>query len=254
MRLLGAKGKRMSPRDDHLPGAVLTGHVFPFIGAKTLKRCAAVCKEWRAAVDEDVVWKTQCARLWKDKKNVPKVIGDGANEEPEHLYAFAIYPPSVKLSIKEMKQLLLGRGEYVNGFIEKSEFQRALERTQPKRINGWSAIHNSKWKSSYVYSIVCATRAKITRHELITTRWKMEFKFNGMRSEATFLGDGTYWSTLGNVSGGNGQLRWVFIQNGDGSTFDYTAVRVGDYPELKVVRADDWSYELHNDYVVFRQM
>jgi len=211
-----------------LPAGVLTGHVFPFVGVKTLKRCAAVCKEWRKAVDEDVIWKHQCALLWRNKKNVPKIVHNNGEYEPEMLYPYALYPSEVKLSLKEIKQVLTLRDVTMTSFIEKSEFQRALELSQPKRIGGWGALYPSKWKCSYVYAAVRATKDRITRHELINTTWQLEFKYNGMRAETKFLGDGSYWSTLGNIAA-NQDLRWTFIPNSDGTTFDYTGVRVAEY-------------------------
>lgn len=242
-----------SPARLTLPASVLTEYVFPFVGVKTLKRCAGVCKEWRSAVDEDVVWKHQCALMWRNKKNVPKlVINKEGEEEPECLYPYALYWPQVKLSLKEIKQILASRGVHTEKFLEKSEFQKALELSQAPSIGRWSKMYSSKWKTSYVYSAVRAVSDKITRQELITTVWKMEFKFNGMTAESKFLGDGSYWSTLGNINR-EGNLTWMFVPNTDGNVFEFGAVRVGDYPQLVVCRSENWGYELHNDYVVLRQ-
>jgi len=237
-----------------LPASVLTAFVFPFVGVKTLKRCACVSREWRQAVDEDVVWKAQCVILWKSKQAMPKVITNiHGEEEPESLYPYALYGPSLKLSIKEMKLILGSRGQNVDKFIEKSEFQRALELTQPRSIANWSAMYTSKWKTSYVYSLVRSTVGRITRHELINIEWKMEFKFNPTRADAKFLPSGEYWTTLGPLTQNNTPLYWNFVPNGDGNVFDYSQIRIGEYPHLVVHRTADCGFELHNDYVVFKQ-
>lgn len=215
-----------------LPASVLTEYVFPFVGVKTLKRCASVCKEWRSAVDEDVVWKHQCALMWRNKKNVPKIVtNEDGEEEPEHLYPYALYNPQVKLSLKEIKYILSSRGVEMDKFLEKSEFQRALELSQPPSIGRWSRMYPSKWKTSYVYSAVRAVADKITRQELITSIWKMEFKYNGMTAESKFNGDGTYWSTLGNLNRED-VLTWTFVPNPNGTLFEFGAVRVAEYREL----------------------
>jgi len=220
------------PKQNSLPAGVLTGHVFPFVGVKTLKRCVCVCREWRDAVDEDVIWKNQCVILWRNKKNVPKITyGETGEEEPEMIFPFAIYQPIVKLSVKEIKQILAARGVDTVRFIEKNEFQRALQQSQPTRVGDWGAMYPSKWKCSYVYSAICATRDRITRKEVISITWRMEFKHNGMRNEARFNGDGTYWSTLGPIQT-NQELRWAFVPNSDGSSFDYPGVRVGEYRKI----------------------
>jgi len=242
-----------------LPRNVLTSNVFPFVGVKTLKRCAAVCKEWRAAVDEDVVWKHHCLLLWRGKKMVPKILrNEHGDEEPETLYPYAIYGPDCKMTLRDVKQILQARDVDTSRFLEKSEYMNALAQSQPKAISGWRFVYPSKWKTSYVYSAVRATDSRFTRHELITSYWKMEFKFNGMTCESKFLGDGTYWSTMGNINN-QGTLHWTFVTDSGvkafgNSEFDYPAVRVSEYPDLVAQRRDDWSFELHNDYVVFRQM
>jgi hypothetical protein len=238
-----------------LPAAVLSSSVFPFLTADSLKRCAVVCKEWKTAADEDVVWKQQCVLLWKKKRNVPRIVENGkGDEEPVCLYPSAIYPHLVKLSVKEMKQILSGRMVGTEKFLEKSEFQRALDMTQPTSLVGLrTGMFPSKWKCSFVYSQVRSKSDRITRFEHTQTLWRMEFKFNGMTSDSRFNGDGTYWSTLGNFNG-SGELTWMFVPNSDGNVFDFSAVRVGDYPHLVVHRTKDWGYELHNDYVVFRQV
>ena len=218
-----------------LPAGVLTGFVFPFVGVKTLKRCACVCREWQRAVDEDVLWRAQCVQLWKHKKFVPSIIVNAEGEEvPESLYPYAIYGWMVKFSVKEIKSILSNRDINFSRFLERSEFQRALALSQPRSIAHWSALYTSKWKASYVYSTLRAIGERITRHELLATLWKMEFKFNGMTAEAKFLPDGDYWSALGPLTNNNTPLRWAMVPNTDGSTFDYPAVRIGEYRKLPV--------------------
>ena len=208
-----------------LPSGLLTSHVFPFVGVKTLKKCACVCRDWRIAVDEDVIWKVACAKLWEGQVNVPKINSDG---EPENLYPFSIFPVQA-LSIKEMKQVLQARSFSCERFLEKTEFQRAIEISQPRLLQGWKPVFcQSKWKCSYVCSVLRSGSNGITRSELVNSKWTMEFRFNGMRCECRFFGDGTYWSTLVNV-GNNEKLRWVFLDNSDGSQFDYPGVKVGEY-------------------------
>jgi hypothetical protein len=233
-----------------LPSNVLTAHVFRFLGVKSLKKCACVSHEWRNAIDQDVIWIKRCADLWESKKNVPKV----KNGVPETLYPFASYPSTISLGIKEMRQILMARGVYSDKFIEKSEYRRALEVSQPPMSRPIS--HNSKWKLSYVATAVRAMRQNFTRQELINTSWILEFKFNGLRSEAKFLGDGTYWSTLGQVSEHNRNLRWNLVSppySADSSPFEFAGVRVGEYPALMASRTVDWGFQLENDYVTFHQ-
>ena len=249
------KAERSDSRQIVLPADVLARFVFVFLDAKDLKACAPVCKEWKEAADQDIVWKEQCVRLWQGKWNVPRILQE-PTIEPACVYPFAIFPPTIKLSVKEMKQVLSVRMIPTERFIERSEFQRALEISQPTSIVGVkSSSFTSKWKCSYVHSLVHSTQARITKFELTQTLWKMEFKVHNMTCEARFNGDGTYTSTLGNL-GHNGPLYWVFAPNSDGNMFSFSSVRIGEYPELHVKRAlsnNSWKYELHNDYVVFRQ-
>src|SRR5690348_15455561 len=91
-----------------LPRGVLVQHVFPFLTPRTLARAAQVCREWRGAADEDVLWKRACARTWRGKFNVPEVrVHEGGVEEPVELFPFARYTPAMRLTEAEMRQVLL---------------------------------------------------------------------------------------------------------------------------------------------------
>ena len=229
-----------------LPVGVLTSHVFAFVRVETLKKCACVCREWKAAVDEDVLWKPACARLWRNKRNVPNV--KEFEDEPQYLYPYAIYPPQVHLSIKEMKQILVYRGFSVENFLERTEFERAIEISQPRSLSGWKpAITTSKWKCAYVGSVLRAISNGITKWELLHLKWSTEFNFNGLRFESRFLEDGTTWNSFEN--NGMPRHRWVFIDKTDGSQFDYPGIRVEDYPPLMVSRTEDWGYIISNTHV-----
>ena len=50
----------------------------------------------------------------------------------------------------EIKAALKSRNISTTRIFEKSELVRAYRDSDPKEVMGWSAVHNSKWKASYV--------------------------------------------------------------------------------------------------------
>lgn len=226
-----------------LPTNVLT-NILKFVGVKTLCSAARASKAFREAADNDLLWKAHSDRRWRTKLNVPP---------PGVLYPFAIYHPSAcHLLISDMRQILVNRGVDVSKFIEKSEYVQAIEASNPSNVAGWRATHASKWKASYVYAAHAALRLSITREELVNITWKMSFKREGgFEAISKFLPNGYYYSEPSFIA----DLKWEFIDAGfgDGKRPEHAGVRVGQYPELMIHRSADFGYELHNDYVVFRQ-
>jgi hypothetical protein len=52
---------------DELPDEVKL-EIFSFLNTSTLLKCAQVCTEWKALVDDDSLWLEKCRRHWADKQ------------------------------------------------------------------------------------------------------------------------------------------------------------------------------------------
>ena len=251
----------------NLPSSVLTAHVFRFLDVPSLQNCSAVSKEWQNAVDQDLLWKPACGRLWADKLNVPKVKED--NKEPEELYPFAIFPQEIHLSIKEMRNILTKRGYSTEKLIERAEYERAIQITQPKKLLTWRPTCLSKWKTCYISSVIRSKSNLIAKSELVNSRWMTQFTlFNlGLKFESKFNPDGTTKNALETILIGeqneNNRVdnvnyqptrRWAFLNTPDGSPFDFPAIIVDNYPPLVVSRSKDWGFVLNNPFVIMHQL
>jgi len=260
----------------HIPGAVLTGHVFPFLGVKSLSRACLVCREWRDAADQDVLWKTLCARKWKTKMNVPRIVLKDSPfltetekaGEPATLFPLARYGERTELKVKDLKQILQLRGIDFSSMLERSQFMNAVLASQPKSIMRWTGAPKSKWKAAYIGAAHAALRPSITRTELVYNTWRLTFKAqmqagaevhhflitpfvdNSQQAgwTAQFQADGRYTS---NPAFQQNALEWKVASGAGGQ---YEKIQVGNYPPLTVGRTADWGYTLENEYVVFFQV
>jgi hypothetical protein len=247
-----------------LPRGVLTGYVFPFLGPKSLLRCALVCKEWKEAADEDHLWRTLCGRKWIGKFYVPKVNENTL--EPETLFVEAKYGKNTHLTIKDIKEILKLRNVDITNKLEKKELIDALITSQGTSFGTWSYEMQSKWKTSYVYAAHSIFETSISLKELINTEWKMEFKYTGAPDQiisCKFHPDGRYSSSL-SLNGSD--MFWKFVddqhirekyqpvelQHKYLPPGRHACVQIAEYPPLWVARrSDDYSIELHNNWVRF---
>lgn len=237
-----------------VPADILRRHVFPFLGVRSVARCASVCAEWRLAVDHDSVWKPRCAALWERKLNVPNVPAPG---EPESLYAFSVYlGQELGLSVRELKQILAGRMvKGTEAFMYKHEFVTALESSQPSKFPGWTLSRLSKWKTAYLGSFLrINVFSGISRPELVGSKWVMDFRFNQQESVVEFRQDGSFHMPMQQeqVTG----LSWKFQHSGrEGELghFSHYLIQVASYPPLTVSRDENWGFVLTNEHVVLRQ-
>ncbi|KAH9260001.1 hypothetical protein BASA81_001773 [Batrachochytrium salamandrivorans] len=237
-----------------VPADILRRHVFPFLGVRSVARCASVCGEWKLAVDHDSVWKSRCAKLWERKLNVPKVLTPG---EPESLYAFSVYlGHELGLSVRELKQILAERMvKGTESFMYKHEFVTALENSQPEEFPGWTLSRLSKWKTAYLGSFLrINVFSGISRPELVNSNWVMDFRFNQQQSKVEFRPDGTFHMPMQQEQFTG--LVWKFQHSGregDLEPFSHYIIQIGSYPPLSVSRDEDWGFVLTNEHVVMRQ-
>ena len=261
-----------------LPTGVLTEHVFPFVGVRSLARAAQVCREWREAADEDVLWKAACARRWAGKLNVPPVVASASTStststaattsgkraklngsgEPATLFAFAKFTPDMSLSLKDLREILAQRRVDTRAFLEKKEFMDAVVATNPRRFGGWDATHRGKWKASYVYSVHLVRVHAVTRAEIVDSTWIMSFRnpeqFGSISTISRFSPDGMYLSNPAFQT----NLQWVPVDAPADHPLEEPGRHVGlciaKYPPLTFSRRPDFSLELVNAFVQFRQI
>ena len=224
-----------------LPGD-LVEVVFTFLAPREwVLTCGLVCKLWHDRSVSDKLWEGECDELWEGKANVH--IGE--------LYHRAKFQPSVTLSVKELKSLLLRRYVDFSAFREKSEFLEGLRLSAARMKLPAHVPLKGKWKASYAFSLMDSHTARaLTDIELCKMKFRFFFKSNPLEFSATA------WFAIDKY--GHNQFHMVpwpmdhvtempWTRNADGD------VVIHRFPAHIFFRRDDWSYGLQNDHVIFFQ-
>ena len=252
------------------PFAVLP-HMMSFSGPRTLCRAAQVARFWREAADVDVLWKAACERRWLDKE-LPRAMRKATTGTPGTPGTICLFPRMrmsstalAGLSVKELKLLLKTMGIDSSRCVEKGEMRALVVKGRPDRLVAgqitWSFEHTSKWKASYVYSVIDSTRRSMSLAEVCDTAWLFVFKGDPRRQtyNTRFARDFTYEHDLdiGGMPGGAGRrtMRWHWCGHADhGGGVDgdfYGALQVESYPPLRASRQGCWGWILENEHVRF---
>ena len=253
--------------------------IFTFNTARDITIASAVNRRWYEAGRNDLVWKSACSHLWKDKCWMPVVRRGGSLA----IYWRSLLSPDVidRMSIKEIRcafqERPMGQSalqERLKTIIEKTDMKQALIDFMPNHLldqNGhvWSQPFRYLWFGSYVSSLIDSTRSSITIDELCCPKgFDMHFKVIYDEDYPDREGDDDEESSRGRIklhfhsicyfSDVNHEFRMDNREDMMHHHMDLTwrwvctgrAVQVGPYPPLIVRRRENWGWQLENAHVV----
>ena len=125
--------------------------------------------------------------------------------------------------------------------FEKQDLLQRLRDTTPPQVAPCTTVA-SVWKAAFIAAEADKKRTKIERRDLCRQLWTLWMRGRGhmYAHRRTFLPDSTYDSAFH-----TGKLDWMILAG--------NRVQIGPYPPLTPTRrADDWGWNLSNEYVTLR--